>query len=88
MKANERSSIRGLDKLGSCPDCIILSVFLFIMSLLVLTVGEVNSFSIMVAIGWLGSLCFGLLVGLHIVFFFLKRKKVVIEKPRGGCCGG
>lgn len=76
-----------ISKLGSCQHCIILSFALLGLSLLIMTLGGIAKLTIVVGIGMLASAAFGLLLSLHALFFFLKRKKVVAEKPGRRCCG-
>ena len=78
---------RIIDKLGSCQDCTILLFALFGSSLLLLGLGGIINLNILIGMGLVASAGFGLLLSLHAVFFFLKRNKVVAEKPRRGCCG-
>jgi len=49
-------------------------------------VGGVANLTIVMEMGRLASVVFGLLLGLHALFFVLKRKKRVVEEPRRGCC--
>lgn len=84
MSANR---LTGINKLGSCQDCIILSLALLGLSLLLMGVGGITNLTIVIEIGQFASAAFGLLLSLHILFFFLKRKKLVAEKPHRGCCG-
>src|SRR5208337_3567124 len=79
MKPNQTDRNRAIDKLGSCPDCIFLSAVLFVISLIALVEGESISLPLLVAIGQLATLSFGSLIGLHIIFFFLKRTKIIAE---------
>lgn len=83
----DSNRLTGFNKLGSCEDCIILSLALLGLSLLLMGVAGLTNLAIMVLIGQLASAAFGLLVGAHALFFFLKRKKLVPEKPHRGCCG-
>ncbi len=78
---------RFTDKLGSCQDCIILSLALLGFSLLLMALGGITNLRIVVGIGMFASATSGLLLSLHGLFFFLKRKKLVVEKPHSGCCG-
>ena len=75
------------NKLGSCQDCTILSVGLLGLSLLIMSVAGHMNLTIVVILGILSSAAFGVLLVLHVVFFFLKRKKVVEAAPHRGCCG-
>lgn len=84
MSANR---LTGINKLGSCQDCIILSLALLGLSLLLMGLGGITDLTIVVGIGMLASAAFGLLLSLHALFFFLKRKKLVVTKPHRGCCG-
>jgi len=56
------------------------------VSLLAMGVGGVANLTIVMEMGRLASVVFGLLLGLHALFFVLKRKKRVVEEPRRGCC--
>jgi hypothetical protein len=78
---------RMIDKLGSCQDCTILLFALFGSSLLLMGLGGITDLTIVLGIGMLASAAFGLLLSLHALFFLLKRKKLVVEKPHRGCCG-
>ena len=77
----------GISKLGSCQDCIILSLALLGLSLLLMSIGGLANLKIVIIIGKVASAAFGLLLSLHALFFFLKRKKLVVEKPHRACCG-
>lgn len=79
--------LKGISKLGSCQDCIILSLALLGLSLLLMGLGGITNHTFVVIIGIIASAAFGLLLSLHALFYFLKRKKLVIEKPHRGCCG-
>jgi len=84
-------------KLGSCRFCINLSIVLLTLGLLVLGQGENINQPILIGIGLVTSTGFGLLVGLHALFFILKRKRLVavrppvrvgaVQQPRRRCCG-
>lgn len=91
MIANGRTMgvnrLTGISKFGSCQDCIILSLALFGLSLLLLGLGGITNLPIVIEIGQLTSAALGLLLSVHALFFFLKRKKLVAEKPHRGCCG-
>ena len=78
--------LTGINKLGSCQDCLILSLAMLGLSLVLMGIGGITKLTIVIAIGLFGSAAFGLLFGLHVLFFFLKRKKPVMENPRR-CCG-
>jgi hypothetical protein len=76
--------------LGACPKCMAISTALFILSLLVLGAGVIANSTIVSAIGLLASAAFGLLVGLHAIFFVRRRRKVSAfahPQPRRSCCG-
>jgi hypothetical protein len=75
------------NKLGSCQDCTILSFGLVGLSLLIMSVGGLMNLTIVVILGILASAVFAVLLVLHAVFFFLKRKRVVQAPPHRGCCG-
>lgn len=79
MRANR---LPGITKLGSCQDCIILSLALFGLSLLLLGLGGITNLTIVFEMGQVASAAFGLLLSLHALFFFLKRKKLVAEQPQ------
>jgi hypothetical protein len=79
--------LKGFEKLGSCQDCIILSLALLSLSVLLMAVGGIADFKILIWIGAVACAAFVLLLGLHALFFFLKRKKLVAKKPHHGCCG-
>ena len=81
------SQLKGIEKLGSCQDCIILSLALLGLSLLLMGVGGVAHLKTLIVIGVFASAAFGLLLALHALFFYLKRKRVVVERPHSGCCG-
>ncbi len=66
-----------ISKLGSCQDCIILSFALLGLSLLIMTLGGMANLTIVVGIGMLASAAFGLLLSLHALFSFLKRKELI-----------
>lgn len=61
------------------------------VSLLILSIGEIFNTLLVILIGTLAVAAFGSLVSLHAIFYFLKRKKLVGERPqtqpRGRCCG-
>jgi len=84
MSANR---LTGINKLGSCQDCIILSLGLLGLSLLMMGAGGITNLTIVIKLGQFASAAFGLLLGLHALFFFLKRKKPVEEKPHDCGCG-
>ena len=83
MAANR---LKGIDKLGSCQDCTILSLALLGLSLLLMGLGGITNRWIVTEIGRFASVAFALLLGLHALFFFLKRRKIVVTKPHR-CCG-
>jgi len=75
--------------LGACYKCITISAALLVLSLLVLGIGVIANLPLVTITGLLAAAIFGLLVGLHAVFFLLKRgKSVVYEPQRRSCCGG
>lgn len=77
------------ENFGTCYKCIAISMALFALSLLVLSMGAITHLAVVTVIGLLAAIAFGSLVGLHGIFFFLKRKKSVIQQPRQqrSCCG-
>ena len=85
MKVGNRRRI--MNKLGSCEDCTILSVGLVGLSLLIMSLAGLLDLTIVVTLGMLSTAVFGLLLLLHVIVFFLKRKKVVEAAPQRGCCG-
>lgn len=81
---------------GACYKCMSISVALLALSLLVLIAGAIVKLAVVVIIGGLATLASGALVGLHAIFFVLKRtKQMVIGQPqqphqiqhRRSCCG-
>jgi len=80
-------NFRIVDKLGSCQNCTMLLFALFGSSLLLMGFGGIAALRIVVGIGILASGAFGLLLALHALFFFLKKRKVIEAKPLRGCCG-
>ena len=80
-----------IDNFGSCRKCIAVSLTLFALSLLVFSAGSIIKLPIVTMIGLLATTAFGSLVGLHAIFFFLKRQKVVVQQPQKQqdrrCCG-
>jgi len=83
----DRFRSRMIDKLGSCQDCTILLFALLGSSLLLTGLGGITNLTIVVGIGIFASAAFGLLLSLHALFFFLKRKRLVEKKPHSRCCG-
>lgn len=77
------------ENFGTCYKCIAISVALFALSLLALSVGAITHLAVIAVIGLISAIAFGSLVALHGFFFFLKRKKSVIQQPRQhrSCCG-
>ena len=72
-----------LSKWGSCPTCMSLSMAFFALSLLVLGLGTSIDQSVVIAIGQLASAGFGILVGLHAIFFFARKGEPVAQTPGG-----
>jgi hypothetical protein len=69
------------DKLGACPTCMSLSVALFCLGLLVLGSGANINEPIVVMVGQLASLLFGIVVGFHAILFVARRGTLVARTP-------
>jgi hypothetical protein len=81
--------LTAISSLGSCRKCINLSLTLFGLSLLVLSLGEIMELAIVITAGGIATIVSGLLLSLHAIFSLMKSKKVIIEQPqpRRSCCG-
>ena len=86
--------------LGSCPICMSVSAAFLALSLLVFGLGTTVDEPILVMVGELASVAFGILVGLHAIFYFARKREHIAQPPAGraliftasnrggGCCGG
>jgi hypothetical protein len=85
---------------GSCPTCMSVSAAFLALSLLVFGLGTTIEEPIVAMVGELASVAFGILVGLHAIFYFARKKELIAQPPAGrspvftvsnrggGCCGG
>jgi hypothetical protein len=85
---------------GSCPTCMSVSAAFLALSLLVFGLGTTIDEPILVIVGKLASVAFGILVGLHAISYFAKKRGRIAQPPAGrawvftvpprggGCCGG
>lgn len=84
---------------GSCPICMSVSAAFLALSLLVLGLGTTINEPIVVMVGELASFAFGILVGLHAIFYVARKRPLIAQPPArrapnswvsnrgGGCCG-
>ena len=77
------------ENFGACYKCMAISAAFFALSLLLLSAGAVTDQGVVTFMGLVAAVAFGSLVGLHGIFFFLKRKKSAVKQPqqRRSCCG-
>jgi hypothetical protein len=101
MMEQSSDDLRGLAKLGSCQRCMIASLRFLGLSLLILSLGGIFGVQLVIVIGTLAVVALGSLVSLHVIFYLLKRKKIITVHPlqppqqqpqqqpqrRRGCCG-
>jgi hypothetical protein len=70
-------------KLGLCQTCMSLSAAFLALSLLVLGLGRNIDQPVLILIGQLASIAFGILVALHTIFYFARRGKRIAQSHAG-----
>ena len=85
---------------GSCPTCMSVSAAFLALSLLVFGLGTTIDEPILAMVGEFASIAFGILVGLHAIFYFARKRELIAQPPAGrasvftvsdrggGCSGG
>ncbi|MEA2879006.1 MAG: hypothetical protein QOF14_4202 [Hyphomicrobiales bacterium] len=87
-----RHPFLAVENFGSCYKCITIAVALFALSTLILAAAVFANSMVAGVIGLLATAASGSLVGLHAVFFFLRKREEPampqLQEHERRCCGG